>query len=79
MFNWRASNELPLCQWEPPRDGLSRQLLGYGLPFCSRSSGCRERVMPVASVESVLRHIDVVGLTARRTTFSSCLRGRHRV
>lgn len=32
-FNWRASNYLPLCLWDPPRDPQSRQLLGWGLPF----------------------------------------------
>ena len=26
LFNWRASNAIPLCQWQPPADGISRQV-----------------------------------------------------
>ena len=44
-FNWRASNYLPLCAWDPPRDLQSRQLLGWGLPF----------VMPTQSSTRVRR------------------------
>ena len=68
-FNWRASNYLPLCMWDPPRDPQSRQLTGYGLPFVtSRQTdalGGRRLQIPTATVLSVLKHFDVVGLTER--------------
>ncbi len=68
-FNWRASNYLPLCMWDPPRDPQSRQLLGWGLPFVMDSTpnerGGRRMAIPPASVRSVLAHFDVVGLTER--------------
>jgi hypothetical protein len=68
-FNWRASNYMPLCLWDPPRDPQSRQLLGWGLPFVTArqpaAMGGRELHLPLASVLSVLRHFDVVGLTER--------------
>uniref|UniRef100_A0A7S2GI19 Uncharacterized protein n=1 Tax=Haptolina brevifila TaxID=156173 RepID=A0A7S2GI19_9EUKA len=68
-FNWRASNYLPLCAWDPPRDPQSRQLLGWGLPFVSRDlvpeRGGRTLEISMATVRSVLAHFDVVGLTER--------------
>jgi hypothetical protein len=66
-FNWRASNYMPLCMWDPPRDPQSRQLLGWGLPFVQAtledSRGGRRMAIPPESAISVLDHFDVVGLT----------------
>ena len=68
-FNWRASNYMPLCLWDPPRDPQSRQLSGFGLPFVTTRQpdhmGGRRLRLPVATVLSVLKHFDVVGLTER--------------
>ena len=68
-FNWRASNYMPLCQWDPPRDPQTRQLTGYGLPFVSATLpsklGGRRLRIPVEAPLSVLKHFDVVGFTER--------------
>ena len=70
-FNWRASNYMPLCAWDPPYDPLARQLAGFGLPFVPlprklpASRGGRRMRIPAASALSVLRQFDVVGLTER--------------
>ena len=65
MFNWRASNTIPLCQWQPPRDGLSRQVVGRALPFTQPGAKDRDLWIDPAHTVSVLRHFDVVGLTER--------------
>ena len=68
-FNWRASNYMPLCLWDPPRDPQSRQLSGFGLPFVTArqpdAMGGRRLRLPVESVLSTLAQFDVVGLTER--------------
>ena len=65
MFNWRASNTIPLCQWQPPRDGISRQITGFALPFTRPGPHDRDKWNEPATVVSVLEHFDVVGLTER--------------
>ena len=68
-FNWRASNYMPLCMWDPPRDPQSRQLSGFGLPFVPPhlpdDKGGRHLYIPPKTALSVLKHFDVVGLTER--------------
>ena len=65
MFNWRASNTIPLCQWQPPRDGISRQITGFSLPFTQPGPRDRDKWNEPGTVVSVLEHFDVVGLTER--------------
>ena len=40
FFNWRASNAIPLCQWQPPADGISRQVGGDAGAATIRMRGC---------------------------------------
>ena len=40
LFNWRASNTIPLCQWQPPADGISRQVGGDARAATMRMRGC---------------------------------------
>lgn len=63
LFNWRASNTIPLCQWQPPADGISRQVSGYALPFTRAGPIDRDRWNPPALSVSILAQFDVVGLT----------------
>ena len=40
LFNWRASNTIPLCQWQPPADGISRQVGGDAGAATMRMTSC---------------------------------------
>ena len=40
LFNWRASNAIPLCQWQLPSDGISRQVGGHAEAATMRTRGC---------------------------------------
>lgn len=60
-WNWRASKAIPLCQYMPARDGLSRQLTGHRL--CYLANPDQKEVRLGRAPLSALHHFDVVGLT----------------
>jgi len=60
-WNWRAAITIPLCQYMPARDGLSRQLTGHRLIYLSKSA--EKEVRLGGAPLSALSHFDVVGLT----------------
>ena len=62
-YNWRASNHVPFCQWEPPYDALSRQICGYGLPFTMPKD--RRMRIPPPSALSAIEQYDIVGTMER--------------
>jgi hypothetical protein len=60
-WNWRAADAIPLCQYMPARDGLSRQLTGHRL--CYLANPDEEEIRLGGAPLAALRHFDVVGLT----------------
>ena len=71
-FNWRASNYMPLCTWDPPRDPQSRQLTGYGLPFVTRRLPAERggRTLEIPVCRRSLRLLPTRSCSSTPSTFS---------